>query len=368
MIHAKDLSFAIGGFRLGVAELEVSRGEYFVLLGPPGSGKSILLECLCGLKRSASGRISIDGRDVGRLEPRERGIGYVPQDYALFRHLSVERNIQFGLRAFGATRETIRRRTGEVADMLGITHLLARRIPGLSGGEQQRVALARALAIEPKVLLLDEPVSALDEATRESVCCELRRVQTELAIATIHVSHNLEEAFSVADRGGILRDGTFQQIGTLSALLRKPRNEFVARFMRCENLLYAQAVAPGPDPGTTRVQVDQVDLVIPGHHEGKVKVVIRPENLQLATRGTESSKAGNALPVHLVRAVGRGAYVRAELSGTLHLFAHLPRASAADLHLVDGGQFVAIIRPEDMHVLDEDDTKEEGSDPSRTGG
>ena len=166
MIRTEEISYRIGTFQFQGLSLEIGKGEYFVLLGPPGSGKTIFLECLCGLKKIESGRIYIDEREVTRNEPRTRGIGYVPQDYALFPHLSVEQNIAFGLRAHGYAEAKVT----QTADLLGIRHLLSRSIDGLSGGEKQRVALARALVLKPKILLLDEPVCALDEVTRQEVC------------------------------------------------------------------------------------------------------------------------------------------------------------------------------------------------------
>ena len=228
MIRTDEISFSIGTFQLQRLSINIAKGEYLVLLGPPGAGKTIFLECLCGLKQIDSGQIYIDEREVTHLEPRARGIGYVPQDYALFPHLSVERNIAFGLRAHGHTKAKVI----ETAELLGIRQLLSRRIDGLSGGEKQRVALARALVLQPRILLLDEPVCALDEATRQDVCVQLLRIQRQLGLTTIHVSHNLEEAFSVADRAAILNRGILQQVGSLNELLHKPNSKFVTRFMR----------------------------------------------------------------------------------------------------------------------------------------
>lgn len=237
MIRTKEFSFRIGTFQLQRLSINIAKGEYFILLGPPGSGKTIFLECLCGLKRIDSGQIYIDGHNVTGLEPRVRGIGYVPQDYALFPHLSVERNIAFGLRVHGYKNKDIQIRITQTAELLDIQRLLRRRIHGLSGGEKQRVALARALVLQPKILLLDEPVCALDEVTRQEVCAQLLEIQRQLGLTTIHVSHNLEEAFSVADRAAILKDGTLLQVGTLDELLDKPNSKFVARFMRREKKL-----------------------------------------------------------------------------------------------------------------------------------
>jgi len=228
MIRTEKIIFQVGQFELKRLSIEIAAGEYFILLGPPGSGKTVFLECLCGLKRLKSGRIYIDGRDVTNLEPRLRNIGYVPQDYALFPHLSVEQNISFGLRVRGRSQDEV----AETADMLGIKQLLSRSIAGLSGGEKQRVALARALVLQPKILLLDEPVCALDEVTRQEVCSQLLAIQRKLGLTTIHVSHNLEEAFSVADRAGLLHHGVMQQVGPMDELVNEPNSEFVARFMR----------------------------------------------------------------------------------------------------------------------------------------
>ena len=239
MIRTEEISFRIGTFQLQRLSINIAKGEYFILLGPPGSGKTIFLECLCGLKKINSGRIYIDGHHVTNLEPRARGIGYVPQDYALFPHLSVERNIAFGLRVRGYQHKQIKAKVAEAAELLDIQRLLTRRIHGLSGGEKQRVALARALVLQPKILLLDEPVCALDEVTRQEVCAQLLGIQRRLGLTTIHVSHNLEEAFTVADRAAILNEGILQQVGPLDELLDKTNSKFVARFMRREkNLPY----------------------------------------------------------------------------------------------------------------------------------
>ncbi len=250
MIRTEEISFRIGTFQLQRLSINIAKGEYFILLGPPGSGKTIFLECLCGLKKIDSGRIYIDGHQVTGLEPRARSIGYVPQDYALFPHLTVERNIAFGLRVRGYKNKEIQAKINETAELLDIRGLLRRRIHGLSGGEQQRVALARALVLQPKILLLDEPVCALDEVTRQEVCVQLLDIQRRLGLTTIHVSHNLEEAFTVADRAAILNEGILQQVGPLDELLDKPNSEFVARFMRREkNLVYRGNKQGRPEPG-----------------------------------------------------------------------------------------------------------------------
>ncbi|MBW8042482.1 MAG: ABC transporter ATP-binding protein [Planctomycetes bacterium] len=356
MIRAVRLSFSIGDFRLDQFNLEVAHGQYFVMLGPPGSGKTILLECLCGLARIASGQIYIDGKDVTNLEPRTRGIGYVPQDYALFPNLSVERNIGFGLRVRGYSRQVITSKVMQAAEMLGIVHLLKRSIYGLSGGEKQRVALARALVMQPKVLLLDEPVCALDEATRQDICAQLHSVQRQLGLTTIHVSHNLEETFSVADRAGILYQGNLQQVGSMNQLLREPRNEFVAHFMRCRNIFSGEVMAvkpaDGSQPASTKFRAGGVDLVVPGKHKGQIKFIIRPENI-LLSGNPESGSVDNKLQVKLVRSRDCGNYIRIELNGPLNLVAHLSHAAFADLAAKPQSDLIAVLHPENIHVLPE---------------
>ncbi len=351
MIRTDQLSYRIGDFRLHPFSLEIEQGQYFVLLGPPGSGKSLFLVCLCGLKQIESGRIRIDGRDVTDLEPRTRNIGYVPQDYALFPHLSVERNIAFGLRAHGIHRRTISSKVVHTAEMLGISHLLTRSINGLSGGERQCVALSRALVLQPKVLLLDEPVCALDEATRQDVCAQLYRIQRRLGLTTIHISHDLEEAFSVADQAGILHQGTLQQVGSMGQLFRRPRNEFVARFMRCENLFRGQAVQSVPSSQGTIVHCGSAQLAVPGQHQGLITFMIRPEDVLLVKPGPSRYGKNNEFPVKLIRAHDRGNYVRMDLKGPFDLVAHLPRTAFAELKAEHNSDLIVVLHTDNIHVL-----------------
>ena len=347
MIRAENISFGIGTFQLQGLSVEIAKGEYFVLLGPPGSGKTIFLECLCGLKRTRSGHLYIGDREVTDLEPRVRGIGYVPQDYALFPHLSVERNIAFGLNVRGHPETKVT----QIAEMLGIRHLLARRIQGLSGGEKQRVALARALVLEPKVLLLDEPVCALDEVTRQEVCAQLLSLQRQLGLTTVHVSHNLEEAFSVADRAAILHQGVLQQVGSLDNLLRKPKSEFVARFMRCENIFEARVIAQDPSNLNTRASLKALELELPGCHSGKVLFMIRPEDVQVHCGSGPHNQGENAFSATLVRSRDCGGYVRTDLAGPVNLVAHMTHGAFARLKTEHQVNVIVQIGPQHIHVL-----------------
>ncbi len=206
-IRLESIGFRIGEFALEDICLEVRGGEYFVLTGPNGAGKTVLVKLIAGLHSPDSGEILIRGERVTEVPPWQRGAGYVPQDYSLFPNLTVERNIAFGLEVRHAEKATIAREVGRTAELLGVSHLLHRMPKGLSGGERQKVALARALVLKPAVLLLDEPVSAVDEESRDAICAELKKIQRRTHVTTVHVSHNRREAELVADRIGVLKGG-----------------------------------------------------------------------------------------------------------------------------------------------------------------
>lgn len=207
MISVEQLTVRVGNFELRNICLEVPDGHYAVLMGKTGSGKTTLLESLCGLKPIQHGVIRLNGGDVTRLKPAERGIGYVPQDRALFRTMTVQEHLAFALTVRRAARAEIDRRVAELADLLGLRALLARKPAGLSGGESQRVALGRALAARPAILCLDEPLNALDDETRLSMQEVLRHVQQSTGVTILHVTHNLDEAEQLADSILLLRDG-----------------------------------------------------------------------------------------------------------------------------------------------------------------
>lgn len=351
MIQMTDLTYTAGNFSLSLS-LDIKAGEYLVIMGPTGAGKTAAVECIAGLRQPTSGHIQIEGHDMTLSEPRARSIGYVPQDYALFGNRTVWSNIAFGPEVRGWAHSEIRKAVESAAQLTGITPLLSRQIHGLSGGERQRTALARALAVKPKVLILDEPVSSLDESTRETVCAELRRLQRELGVTTIHISHNLEEAFTVADRAAILRNGQLEQVGTMQELLRRPQNEFVARFMRCENFISGEAIKLAAITDSTLIHTTGPAIEIPGRWSGKITCIVRPENFRLTLPGSPPPAAGALpIPARLARAIDRGAYVRAELSAFQFLVAHLPLQEFSALQAREGIDLVAWVSPADIHVL-----------------
>jgi ABC-type Fe3+/spermidine/putrescine transport system ATPase subunit len=242
MISVTGLNMEWGTFALHDVNLDVPSGEYMVLVGPTGSGKTLLLETIAGLHRVRSGEIRLDGKDVTREVPEERGIAMVYQDYALFPHLSVADNIAFGLKRRRRVPAETLRRVDEVAGMVGVGHLLGRKPGRLSGGEKQRVALARALAVSPRLLLLDEPVSALDPETREALLGELKRIHDAWHITAVHVTHDLNEALMLGGRIAVMGEGSIRQAGTAEDVLRRPVSEFVARFTMTRNIFPARFI------------------------------------------------------------------------------------------------------------------------------
>jgi ABC-type sugar transport system ATPase subunit len=217
-LEVVDLTLHAGSFAVQNVSLTVGEGEYFVLMGMTGSGKSLLLKAVCGLAQVSGGRVRLHNRDITALEARLRKIGYVPQDGGLFPHLDVLRNVIFPLTVAGVKRAAARSAVEGIVASLGLEKLLARSVAYLSGGERQKVALARALARQPELLVLDEPVCALDEPTRRDTCRELRRVQKEFGVATVHVCHSRDEAALVSDRVGVMCEGRLLDVGTLEDL------------------------------------------------------------------------------------------------------------------------------------------------------
>jgi len=212
MISLRDVTIRQGTFGLSDISFDIPAGQYGVLMGKTGSGKTTLLEAICGLRTLAGGRIRLLGRDVTNLKPAARGVGYVPQDTCLFSTLTVREHLALALVVRRWSRPAIQQRVDELAQLLGIGHLLMRKPRGLSGGEAQRVALGRALAMRPGVLLFDEPLSALDDDTRSEMYSLLRMVRQQASVTVLHITHNRSEAECLADRLLELRDGRIRQL------------------------------------------------------------------------------------------------------------------------------------------------------------
>ncbi len=358
MIRVEKLCHSVGEFALRNIDLSVRPGEYFVLLGPSGAGKTLLLECLCGLRRIDSGRIVVDHTDVTGKEPRYRRIGYLPQDYALFPHLSVRQNVGFGLgNPLAVNAGTAAARIDELMQLVGITHLADRFPAGLSGGETQRVALARALATEPKVLLLDEPVSALDEQMRDALCQQLKQLQADTGTTTVHVCHNLAEMLAVADRVGIIHQGQIVQVGKPNELLEHPRTRFVAEFLRAGNVLSGSAKCHGD---VLHIHCTSEITFLAHRPEGfvpgpQVRIAIRPENVELLRHvQADCPPHTTVLPGTVQKVVDAGSAVHLHVAcDSLVLEVFLSKREYRQ-HSVAEGQAVRLaVAADHVHVLDD---------------
>ncbi|MET0808572.1 MAG: ABC transporter ATP-binding protein, partial [Pseudoxanthomonas sp.] len=262
--------------------LEVAEGEFFVLLGPSGSGKSTLLRAIAGLTETDHGQIALHGQDVTHIPARDRGVGFVFQNYALFRHMSVAENIEFALRVRRMKSSERRSRRQELLRLVALEGMDERLPSQLSGGQQQRVAVARALAHKPQVLLLDEPFGALDAKIREELRRTIRVVQRELGITTVLVTHDQEEAFALADRIGVMNLGRLLEIGKPHDLYARPATRFVATFLGAANLLLARQGSEGIRFGETPVDAAARNPV-PHGREHEVVTLMRPEEVEIAS-------------------------------------------------------------------------------------
>lgn len=276
--------------------LDIADNEFFALLGPSGCGKTTLLRAIAGFETPESGRIEVDGEDLLRMPPHRRPVNMMFQSYALFPHLSVERNIGYGLEAEGLGRTEVRRRVSEVMEVVGLEHLAKRRPAQLSGGQRQRVALARAIVKRPKLLLLDEPLSALDRQVRASMQLELKRLQHEVGLTFVVVTHDQEEAMSMADRIAVLRDGHLEQLATPQELYADPASRFVASFIGTANLFDGVAVAGG-------VEVSGIGVVAADHSFPRaqaVTAVVRPEDVDLSEDAATATLRGTVVDTYFL--------------------------------------------------------------------
>ncbi len=239
MLEIKNFSLKLPNFSLKNIDLSISKGDIFALLGPSGSGKTLLLESIMGLtleeEKIIDGKIILDGKDITKLPPEKRNIGIVYQDFALFPHLTVEENVTFGLRFKNFNLSEQKYYTNNLINRLEIKHLLKRYPLHLSGGEKQRVALARALALRPKLLLLDEPLSAIDPLFKEEIALLLKKLHKDFNLTYFIVSHNLKEVLYLANRGAIIKNGEILQKGPIEEIFKQPSCEFVARFVGLKN-------------------------------------------------------------------------------------------------------------------------------------
>jgi spermidine/putrescine transport system ATP-binding protein len=328
VISIEDVTKRFGDFvAVDRANFDIARGEFFSMLGPSGCGKTTMLRMIAGFENVTSGRIRLDGVDVSNVPPYRRNVNTVFQHYALFPHMTVFENVAFGPRTKNLERDEIQRRVAQMLEVVRLGDFAGRRPDQLSGGQRQRVALARALVNYPSALLLDEPLSALDLKLRQAMQIELKRIQREVGITFVFVTHDQEEALTMSDRIAVMNAGHVQQVGSPEAVYQAPASVFVAGFIGSANLL----------PGTVSESADRhvtVRLDAGGQIESEggaerfgrgqpVVVMIRPERLRLLCADSDTSAHG--IPVTLVELVFQGPVVRCVLrddAGT-ELMAHM---------------------------------------------
>ncbi len=348
MIQIKNLYVDLKDFRLQDINLTVSEGEYFIILGPTGAGKTVLLESIAGLYPIKSGEIWLRGKEVTQLEPEKRGISIVYQDHALFPHLSVKDNITFGLKLCKQTKQEAEAALDWIAGLLGISHLLNRKPDTLSGGEQQKVALARALSIKPEVLLLDEPLSALDPETREGVQKELRQLHNHLKVTTIHVTHDFEEAIALGDHIAVLGEGCIKQAGTPEQIFRQPNSEFIARFAMARNIFTGEVI--DRDNGTAIFCTEDIELAVATDLRGKLHASVRPEDILISPKPLHSS-ARNSFGGIIAHIADRGSTIYLTVNLPPDFICLITRRSFEEMGLAEGQKVYITFKASAIHIF-----------------
>ena len=342
-------------------DISLGEGEFLSLLGPSGCGKTTALRLVAGFDRPNAGRIVIEGKDLAGVAPNKRDMGMVFQAYSLFPNMTARQNVEFGLKIRGRDKADRTKRVDDLLELVGLGHAGDRYPHQLSGGMQQRVALARALAIEPRVLLLDEPLSALDAKVRVQLREEIRRIQLELGITTLYVTHDQEEALAISDHVAVMYAGVIEQMGTPSEMYTAPKTPFVAEFIGTMNRLSGTVVGDGEvEHAGMRLTVHAAR----GRRQGeKVLVLIRPESLELeaATNGAAANSfTGEVItqtflgPVTRLKVSGNGTSLIADMSTAraaalpvgAHVVAKIPSEGAKLISLPDDGE-VPVVDPDE---------------------
>ena len=330
-------------------DLALEKGEFVSLLGPSGCGKTTALRLVAGFDRPDAGQIVVDGRDITNVAPNKRDMGMVFQAYSLFPNMTAEQNVEYGLKIRKQPKRDRRRRVAELLELVGLAEAGKRYAHQLSGGMQQRVALARALAIEPRVLLLDEPLSALDAKVRVQLREEIRRIQLELGITTLYVTHDQEEALSISDRVAVLHDGRIDQVGTPPEMYGKPATPFVAEFIGTMNRLVSKVAGDGVvEHEGTLLRADAARGLPIGE---RVLLLVRPETVSVALAPDDGAPEGS-MAGEVVSHIFLGAVTRiriADPESGRGLTGDLPPARAESLPI--GTRVVASFPPEAARLL-----------------
>jgi putative spermidine/putrescine transport system ATP-binding protein len=348
-IHFDRISKVFGAIPVVEAlNLEVMKGEFLSLLGPSGSGKTTILMMLAGFESPTEGRILLGGRRIDQLPPHKRQMGVVFQNYALFPHLSVGENVAFPLEMRRCPRHEIAARVKKALDMVRLAHLADRKPSQLSGGQQQRVALTRALIFEPSVILMDEPLGALDKQLRESMQLEIRDLHRRLGVTVVFVTHDQSEALTMSDRIAVLNGGRIEQLDTPQGIYDAPRSRFVAQFIGETNLMEGTVAAVNGTTAETVLSDGVTRVVVPAGDRrigDRIAISLRPERIALHAE----ANAANALPVAVADAVYHGDHLRLQLNaGPCSLVSKCTPQGAG---WMPGSAGYACFQPEDCAVV-----------------
>ncbi|WP_425471718.1 ABC transporter ATP-binding protein [Rubellimicrobium rubrum] len=328
---------------LDEVSVSVARGEFFTLLGPSGCGKTTLLRCIAGFETPSAGRIHLNGKDITDEPPNRRRVNTVFQSYALFPHLTVAQNVAFGLEMMGKPRAEVSRTVDRMLALVRLDQLAARRPEALSGGQQQRVALARALAPQPEVLLLDEPLSALDLKLRKEMQSELKRLQHETGITFVFVTHDQEEALTMSDRIGVMSTGRLLQVGPPREIYNRPVNRFVADFIGETNFIPAMAQGG-------QVRLASGEVVGESAQAGPVTVAIRPEQIRLSEPG---EVGGIPATVEGATYLGTDSHIHLRLKDGSPVVARVPSLPSAEPGPAPGSSVGLRVAPGAVQVLED---------------
>ncbi len=332
----------------------IRQGEFFSLLGPSGCGKTTLLRIIAGLDAADAGELLLDGAPVGDLPAHRRPVNTVFQSYALFPHLDVHDNVAFGLRMKKVPAPEIKRRVERIMDLVEITPLAKRRTSQLSGGQKQRVALARAIVNEPKVLLLDEPLAALDLKLRKQLQLELLDLQRRLAITFVYVTHDQEEALVLSDRIAVMRDGRIEQMGGARELYEKPHTRFVSQFLGSCTLLDATLDSTRGDSFTANTSLGRLEVAGPAPNQPRFTLAIRPEKIRLSTQAAHEPEPANTVTARIEQRIYVGSESHYHLrAGSQSLRAEAMNSQAGPAPFDQGDSVLAHLPSAALIVLDD---------------
>ncbi len=349
MIKLQDVSLIFKRFKLMDINLHIKPGEYCILLGPSGAGKTLLMESIAGLHELSSGNIYLKARNTNKMPPETRKVGIVYQNYALFPHLTVEENIAYGLKQQGLSPGEQRELVKKMADFFDINHLLKQLPPKLSGGEQQRTALARALVVDPEVLLLDEPLSALDNRGKKKTRQELQRVHNELNKTILHITHDISEALSLGDKIAVMDKGRIVQYGTPHQVFQTPANQFVAEFIGHENIFRATVSRKDKrkiDLGGVEFFTSEGNM-LPGKESS---VLLPPEGIILSQKPIKSS-ARNCFRGTVTSLEATGFITKVTLEIGIPVVVRITAGSAREMDIKVGDKLYAVFKATSLHFF-----------------